>query len=450
MKKNELIFHIGTPKTGTTSLQEFFVSSPDMLEKMGYYYPNFGNKNVPNVNGYYFVNYPSKQNMKEHSSKQWEKLWQTIDFYLEKGNVIISNELFWNNSVKEVYRYAVDRGMNVKIVVYLRRQDLYLEAYYNQCIKSGYESDTFQSWLEKSAYQKDSSNAHYLKELMQLEEIVGRENMMIRVFEKEQMHLEKLDIINDFMRTIIPEFGEQISMNRSNERLSPDVNELKRIFNSVVTFGRSAANRDDYQQLFLQLSDVYQDSNVDKRAGYMTEKERRSLMQLYNEENQEIARRYLNRENGILFYDNNYDIPLVQINMTPGEQLITKYISMIYVQLNQKINLLAENKLVCSELLNVVKKARGERKIALFGAGFRCGFYLNMMYEDVDIIIDNDSAKWGTRIDGIKVCSSDEIQDWSQYLVIITVLSTATIEEQLQRLGLRRDVDYLIGNEYNM
>lgn len=441
---------MGTPKTGTTSLQEFFVSSPEILEKWGFYYPNFGNEFFPHVNGYYFVNHPSKQTMKEHSSAQWEKLWQTIDFYLEKGNVIISNEGFWDNPVKEVYCYAIERGMNIKIIVYLRRQDLYLESHYNESVKSQFETDTFQAWIKRTAYEADLSHAHYLNELTQLEEIVGKENIIVRVFEKEQMYQGKMDTINDFMRTIIPEFNEEILINCSNERLKPDVNELKRVFNSVISSGRNAAYRDDFKRLFLQLSDAHQDSNVDKRAGYMTEKERRTLMKLYDEENQEIARRYLNRENGKLFYDDNYDIPKIHTQLTPGEQLIAKYISMIYIQLNQKMNLLSDNKLVCSDLLNAVKKARGGRKLALFGAGFRCGFYLNMMYEDVDIIIDNDSSKWGTWMDGVKVCSTDEIQDWSQYFVIITVVSTAKIEEQLQQLGLQRDVDYLIGNEYSI
>lgn len=449
MQSNILYFHLGTPKTGTTALQEFLVSSSESLQKWGLFYPDFGNEIFPHVNGYFFLNYPSKQTMDAHSSEQWEGLWRKIDQYLKKGHVIISNEGFWDRPSTAIYNYAVQRGYRVKFIIYLRRQDLYLESHYNESVKTHYETELFPEWIEKHAYQSDTSNAHYLQQLLELEELVGKENILVRVFEKEQMYGGKMNTILDFMHTLVPEYDEEIQMESSNERLSPDVNEVKRAFNRVISNGSSVVDKDDYLKLFCQLSRVHTDSNTQKRAGYMDETQRRKLMRLYEVENAEIARRYLNREDGRLFYDDNYDLPIIQTTLTSGELLIVEYVSSIYVQLNQKMNQLINASLQEeSKLCKIVKKVCNGRKIALFGAGYRCGFYLDQLKEGVDVIIDNNPAKWGTFMDRIRICSAEEILDWSQYFVVITVLTTAHIEEQLQKIGLRRDIDYLIGNEY--
>lgn len=53
-----LYLHIGTPKTGTTSIQEFMVCSREALQKHGICYPDIQKKfaNIsPNRNGHFLV-----------------------------------------------------------------------------------------------------------------------------------------------------------------------------------------------------------------------------------------------------------------------------------------------------------------------------------------------------------------------------------------------------------
>ena len=51
--------HIGTPKTGTTSLQRFLSANSRLLEESGFLFPKFG-FSYPNVSSYrngYFISF---------------------------------------------------------------------------------------------------------------------------------------------------------------------------------------------------------------------------------------------------------------------------------------------------------------------------------------------------------------------------------------------------------
>lgn len=450
MKKNTLLFHIGIPKTGTTAIQKYLYSSQEQLEKWGWFYPSFGNTTAPHVNGYFLVNHPCKQAIDRHESRQWEEIWETVCKCLTKGNVIISNEDFWDKDVLTVYRYAVEQGINVKIIVYLRRQDLYLESHYNECVKIRFEKEPFSDWVKINALENDLAHAHYLNLLQKIEAIVGSENIIVKIFEKEQMYQGKMDIVNDFIHTIIPTFDETISVENVNERLLPDIHELKRLFNSVAVANEYIVDRYDYHQFFLQLSSMHVDSNMDKKAGYMTKNARQELMKLYEEENGEIARRYLKRNEGVLFVDQEYDKPQVQLKLTPNEQLIIEYISEVYMQLNRKINSIMEMYTSEDSFVVEIDRLRGERQIILFGAGIKCGLYQNKLHNKIEFIIDNDPSKWGMKLRGKNVCSIETVDDLKKYFIVITVACSEKIEEQLQNYGLKRQKDYVIGNEYNL
>lgn len=83
---------------------------------------------------------------KKMERRKKEKLWQMILKHLQSSNVILSDEVIWDydpsTTTAEIIRSVKNRYDNIKIVCYLRRQDLYIESYWNQCIKKKWKQET--------------------------------------------------------------------------------------------------------------------------------------------------------------------------------------------------------------------------------------------------------------------------------------------------------------------
>lgn len=448
MTEHIILFHIGTMKTGSTALQRFLYTSSELLTKWGWCYPCFDNENWAHVNGMFFLNCPSKKTMQDHSDLRWEGLWNVIEETIQERNIIISNEGFWNNNLEDVIEYAISRRIQVKVLVYLRRQDIFLEALYNEDIKDHFEYRDFNVWLQEKLYDKDIFRAHYYKYLYSIEQIIGRENLIVRVFEKEQMYQGKQDIINDFMHIIVPQFDDEIEQFRTNERIPYQVSEINRIFNSVVETDKYTVDRFDYIEMFNDFASLYNHLNKSKHVGYLDKNKRIELIQFFENENKELANRYLNRENGTLFLNCDCDIPIGETQYSKNEQILIQYISLVYMKLNRKLNEMnGMNEGECN-FLRRLNELRGKRKLVLFGAGFKCGYYQGLIGNQIDLILDNDPQKQGKKMGKLVVGSPQCIKNWSNYFVIITVLNSVEIERQLQGLGLNRDQDYMVAEEY--
>lgn len=448
MNNHTLVFHIGTMKTGTTALQKFLYESPELLEKWGWYYPNFHNEFWAHTNGIPFGTPPSKKTIKTGASEEWESLWKHLEVYLDKGNVIISNEGFWTSNCLEIFQIAKKKQINVKVIVYLRRQDIFLESMYKETIRLYFETRNFADWLEDKLYTNDCYHAHYYKYLRDIEKIVGHENIIVRVFEKQQMIDGKQDIVRDFMHTLIPKFDEELKVIQVNEQLSAYTLEIKKIFNSIVQPDIYTIDRFDFMDLFSNLSQLYKEPMFAGRYGYMCKDERMKFMKEFQDENMKIAQRYLGRQTGVLFYDNEYDIPQIDVKYSVEEKTIVAYISMIYMQLNRLIKKQNGKPTVWRNIKDKIDGLKGNRQIVLFGAGFKCGMYQSALDGNISFILDNDEKKRGNFLGPHKILLPRDVINWKEYYIVVTNTMFAEVETQLEEIGLERNKDYFIGEEY--
>lgn len=79
------------------------------------------------------------------------------------------------------------------------------------------------------------------------------------------------------------------------------------------------------------------------------------------------------------------------------------------------------------------------KKVIIYGAGDRCRKSIPVMKAvyDIPFIVDGDSAKWGTCIEGIKIVSPNSIlQMTEEYVVLILVQKAAMIVCELDKLGV--------------
>ena len=122
--------HIGTHKTGSTSLQYFFLQNRLHLIKQGFFYPEIGIKNA----GHHKIAWIARNG---NESNRLKKMMARIKNEAEQAdceNVILSSEEFEFVHHLEPLKLAL-AGHHCKIIVFIRRQDTLLESEYNQHVK---------------------------------------------------------------------------------------------------------------------------------------------------------------------------------------------------------------------------------------------------------------------------------------------------------------------------
>ena len=290
-EKHELLIHIGTMKTGTTAIQRFLVENSHILEEYNWCYPDLCNE----IAGFNFEQHETSNDKKiwaryinarvlrlffegnkKLSAKErdtlWEGIWSTLYTYLEKNNIILSDERLWWGASKELYRKIKERYHRVKIIVYLRRQDRYIESYWNQRVKrlASFSEDFGE------ALAKGRLNCSYLNRLEELEEIFGIENIIVRSYEKEQFLGERKDVVSDFLSLlgIEPDWKKCVASASENESLSGNMLEIKRYLNSALTEGEAASEK--INDLFHQICADKRKDKITHVQGYFTETERRA------------------------------------------------------------------------------------------------------------------------------------------------------------------------------
>jgi hypothetical protein len=231
--------HIGAPKTGTSSLQHALASAGDALLEHRVLYPGscrHGNAHHVLVcdlidryqprpmPGVWYGDYPRGQ--------AWESL--RLELAAREGqfdSVVISSELFFGQShnldrmLAEIEHSLV--GHQVKVIVYLRRQDQLYSSFYNQDVKGA------RQWPH-SAYEFYETHQIFRRDYYQLVSIwaraFGREHIVVRPFEPAQWGGG--DTIDDFCALLgippIPGVEDE-----RNEGLGPNQLYIKRCLNRV-------------------------------------------------------------------------------------------------------------------------------------------------------------------------------------------------------------------------
>ena len=145
-----LVLHIGTHKTGTTALQGALSSNPEALSAHGYVYPSVPVKwsNAAKNRNAHWINVAALEKVQPRLARETEKIEpcrqacaQCLASHDE--TMVLSDERLWYNGSKEGYWERVRQicheigAQELRVVVYLRRQDLFVESLWAQFVKSG-------------------------------------------------------------------------------------------------------------------------------------------------------------------------------------------------------------------------------------------------------------------------------------------------------------------------
>ncbi len=307
----DLYIHIGAPKTGTTLLQHYLRRNQESLACQGLLYPSGGrDKSAHKLIG--AAVFPGRSDRLGGVSprKALQTAVQSIRKEIDEQKphtVVLSTEFLWGElPVSDVQRLLQPfDDCSIKIVAYLRRQDLFAQSLYGQVVKGGL-AEPFPTWLER-AVDSGKGGFNYHDVLSCWKNSVPNVDVIARVYEKSQL---QADIRLDFLNTVCPQIEppplstEQDTDSSSDpaSNSSPDraTIELLRLVSEKVA-GKLAARR--RTEILRQIVRHSPKALPFAPKNYMSPDEAASLVGRFAEQNAMVARDFLGRPDGTLFQE---------------------------------------------------------------------------------------------------------------------------------------------------
>lgn len=314
--KKLLFLHVGLHKTGTSTIQKFIGINKERLMKEKIFVPGV----LDRENLHHYIALKLKKDVDISMAR--ERFRNTISNIADMADkVIISSEVFTEENLIYIDGLSeLNAFFDVNVIIYLRRGDYMLESAYNQIIKRTTEYQQF--------HQRRWYNLFYTKHIFPFEKMFGLNKIMVRVFEKDQF--VENSIIKDFLTCtdIDKNLELQYPVDRINSKLTLDVLEYKRLLNTVLS-------KKEGSKLVADIVTMYSNEHEklypnDQFNSILTPFERINLLKELESEYNYIAKKYLNREDGILFYEKP---PRIDQELSKFEELrldkaieITKYL----------------------------------------------------------------------------------------------------------------------------
>lgn len=301
-----LYLHIGSPKTGTTSIQSFFYANRDKLMERGYCYPQFPHPYLkqhsrldPRRNGdFLHAKYKNEQGIrdKEEEARIFKEGLQKVqDLFLEYDSIVVSDEGIWRavsgerkNLWQELRQEAEKGSFIVKVIAYIRKQDELLESWWNQNIKHSATKYNAMTWEEYLHAYPGDINLDYYSLLKAAADVLGVENIVVRRFQPE--FFTGGSLLSDFLHVLGLELTDEylISDQHVNTKMSENYCEIKRIINNMPEV--KLEDRWRYEKMLRALSVI---SNKEHPNRMFSSEKASDFMKKYEESNQKLYQTFL-------------------------------------------------------------------------------------------------------------------------------------------------------------
>lgn len=294
--KHRLILHIGAHRTATSALQEYLFQNFIPLQTKGFFYAFRVRRHLKLMNDLFAGRRQTDEvarRLIERMQTRPEKLFATEpDLPETLHTVILSDEdicMREDLSVLAGFRKHFD----VKIAFTLRRQDTWLESWFFQNIKWQWNKKlshcTFEEFL---AMRADFHWIHYDQYIRRLEDLFGRENILLNVLEKQQMPQGPIEAFCDSIG--LHDRSGFHPAAHINQSYSPPISEFMR----CLPLGDAPAGyRNMLTQACARIDQQIHGGPPQKQSErLLPHAERAALMAEYEAGNRALAQRYFNRD----------------------------------------------------------------------------------------------------------------------------------------------------------
>ncbi|MGZ9812184.1 hypothetical protein ACXN5S_17110 [Pseudoroseicyclus sp. H15] len=261
-KGRQAIVHIGMPKTGTTSIQNWLTNNTEALAQSGLHYGRVPLKGLPyhhsqieyaicsaaeidrlfpdgHVRSVYKIGDLAAQ---ADFAKRFS---QGLDHWLDKTGatkVVISSEHIGASTHNTKQAEGLDRWLRrhfdeVSYVVYFRRQEDWILSLYSQTLRFG-NCQTMDEFIT----ERKAKNYNDIVNIW--EKAVGKERLTVRLMERDVM--KNGDLYEDFAEIIGTDPSKFTLPERLNEAFSVEAAELLRQFNVKIAEAKLKGRLDGF------------------------------------------------------------------------------------------------------------------------------------------------------------------------------------------------------------
>ncbi|QZY28150.1 hypothetical protein [Nocardioides coralli] len=302
----DLVLHIGTGKTGTSSLQAFLHQNRDHLVAHGVLYPRAPGSTRHTRFGLYIkpdqalLSTPSWKRAKAATPAEFRRRFERelLAEIADAGTprVLVSDEALYGMPAAAMRRlrdFAESHGWRSTIVCYLRRQDDHLVSRYQQVVKVG----ETRRLAERTRAMDLSETYDYHARLDLWEEVLEPASVVVRRFERDSMLGGSL--FQDFLDAVGVDAGvdELEPVTERNVSLDAEAVEFLRLLNlHRVEREGAVPGHIDNRQVAARLAEASTGPTLTLPDDLLDE-----FMSQWEESNRKVATRYLADSSGVLF-----------------------------------------------------------------------------------------------------------------------------------------------------
>ena len=319
------IIHIGTCKTGTTTIQHFLRRNRESLKEQGVFIPLIHQGTHPDAQhalgaatylpdtwesnplflfrGHcHYTNLVGnvctsleKGLMPQDQNKLWEAYCHEIKANCNKDDLVIFStetlSFFLENEIERVKELMTSLFDDISIIIYLRCQPEFLISFYQTYTKNGgtWSIDDYLNMPE------DWSVLAYDKMVMRWS-IFGKDKIKIRIFDRQMFH--ENDLLSDFAATAgFTWMGLEQVKNQNVTKLDSAEIEVIRLLNfHIPALLDSGRNNPEHSYFVRNILCSKKDREKREVAYHLSQNEARQILKKYRKGNDWIAQEYLGKE----------------------------------------------------------------------------------------------------------------------------------------------------------
>jgi hypothetical protein len=310
--RRRLILHIGMPKTGSSYLQAFLAQNVGVLAGHGIDYPNL----VPLdsaiagvVTSGNAVRFAAALLPPEHPSAlkpaaaetEWVKL-RDVLAAAKLPTVLLSSEFFWPVPAEGFARLrsaAAEAGFDCGVIVFLRRQDEFLQSHYAQLVsgrrrpKGGRPRESAEEFCTRMLMESERGGYFYSRRLRPLADLFGPQSIIVRPFEKSQFVGGNLAF--DFLAALgLEQAADFTTPQQQSLNDGPSALELKTLL-LLKAVGLRFRYRSRLAALARRLGGAGYAANL------LSPELKARILEVYAADNRLVAEHFLGRSDGRLF-----------------------------------------------------------------------------------------------------------------------------------------------------